>query len=348
MEVLMGVFNKILVIQTAYPGDAILTLPLIQYLNKKYNTNLIDVLCIPATKEIFEASPYVNEAIIVDKKNEHNSFLSLQKFVKKLKQNVYDAVFCPHRSFRSAMITLLLNVKETFGFDNSSVSYAFKNVISYNYSDHEVKRNLLLSGDNFDEENWKILPELNYPDEITGQVNQFLSENNLNKKFITVAPASVWWTKQYPVEYFKKIVEELCNQDEKIILIGSEKDYELCSRLQVNENVINSAGRFSLIGSAALLKKSKLLISNDSAPAHLGMCVDIPVLMLYCSTVPEFGFYPYNDKSFSLSYNDLKCKPCGIHGYDNCPLGTFECAIKLKPAVVMEKIYEILKDEKSN
>ncbi len=78
------------------------------------------------------------------------------------------------------------------------------------------------------------------------------------------------------------------------------------------------------------------------------MCVDIPVLMLYCSTVPEFGFYPYNDKSFSLSYNDLKCKPCGIHGYDNCPLGTFECAIKLKPAVVMEKIYEILKDEKSN
>ena len=77
--------------------------------------------------------------------------------------------------------------------------------------------------------------------------------------------------------------------------------------------------------SIALLKHSKILISNDSAPTHLGVCADIPVLTLYCSTVPDFGFYPYNNRSRWLSYADLTCKPCGIHGYEACPLKHFQC-----------------------
>ena len=57
-------------------------------------------------------------------------------------------------------------------------------------------------------------------------------------------------------------------------------------------------------------------------------CVQIyPVLTIYCSTVPEFGFYPYNKKSSYISFNDLNCKPCGIHGYEKCPIKSFDCGI---------------------
>lgn len=87
-----------------------------------------------------------------------------------------------------------------------------------------------------------------------------------------------------------------------------------------------------------ITKHVKLLISNDSAPTHLGMCADIPVLTIFCSTVPGFGFYPYNEQSKTISFSNLDCKPCGIHGYRKCPIETFDCGYKLLPEMVIEKI----------
>ena len=60
--------EKILFIQTAFLGDAILSLPAIQKLKELNSSMNIDVLCIPETKVIFESSICVNEVIVVDKK----------------------------------------------------------------------------------------------------------------------------------------------------------------------------------------------------------------------------------------------------------------------------------------
>ena len=97
-----------------------------------------------------------------------------------------------------------------------------------------------------------------------------------------------------------------------------------------------------MIESIELLKRVEILISNDSAPTHLGVCADIPVLTIYCSTVPEFGFYPYNKKSSYISYDDLECKPCGIHGLKECPIKTFNCGNLIEPLQVFMKIKEML------
>ena len=89
METLIDKVDRVLVIQTAFIGDAILTLPMLQKL-KQLNPQIeIDVLAIPSTKEIFEASGYVNTVIIIDKKDEHKSLLALNKFIRKLKENNY-------------------------------------------------------------------------------------------------------------------------------------------------------------------------------------------------------------------------------------------------------------------
>ena len=74
--------KKILIIQTAFPGDAILTLPFIQELKKQNPNYLIDVLCIPLTAEIFLAFPYINSVISIDKKGKQKSFFAFIKFIK--------------------------------------------------------------------------------------------------------------------------------------------------------------------------------------------------------------------------------------------------------------------------
>ena len=339
--------KKILVIQTAFPGDAILTIPFIQELKNKYPDYLIDVLCIPATTEIFSASPYVNSVIPLDKRGKHKTFISFLSFVKELKLNNYEIIYSPHRSLRTALIVLNLSLKDSYGFDNSTLKFVFKNIIKYDHAVHEVQRNLNLLQEDYTD-NWKIIPDIVISNESIIKVQKFISENNL-KKIIAIAPGSVWETKRYPIEYYGKIIDNFINSGYQVVLIGGMNDKKLCEQLAKNRsaNIFVTAGDFTFIDSIELLKKSLLLICNDSAPTHLGVCADIPVLTIYCSTTPDFGFYPYNSKSDYISYNDLFCKPCGIHGFNKCPLSTFDCAKRISPEAVIENAEILLANAES-
>ncbi len=326
---------KILVIQTAFPGDAILTIPMIQELKKKNEHFSIDVICIPSTKQIFDSSPAVNSTIVIDKKGVHKNIISFIKCIKKIRANGYNKIYSPHRSFRSAFIVWLLRVKDSVGFSNSSLPFIFNEIVNYSPNAHEVSRNLSLIGYEVDENKWKILPELSVSDSAKEKVNDFLKNNDL-LKFITIAPGSVWETKKYPANYYKQVIEHFIDVGYKIMLTGGADDKNLCDSLIEKQNVINACGMFSFVETVELLKSTNLLICNDSAPTHLGMCADISVLTIYCSTVADFGFYPYNSKSDYLSYSELECKPCGIHGYSECPIGTFDCGKLLKPEILIK------------
>jgi heptosyltransferase-2 len=337
--------GKILVIQTAFIGDAVLTLPMIQKLKEFFPGSQVDVLAIPLTAEIFKASPDVGSVIVMDKKGEHKSFFSLIKLSKQIHDKEYERIYSPHRSFRSAFIVLQSGVRDTFGFSNSSLKHVYKNIIEYRLDHHEVQRNLDLIDFKYSGGNWRILPKVLIAPDIKEKIKCLLIDNGIKESFAVVAPGSVWNTKKYPIEYYESVVSFLRSKC-SVILLGGAGDKEICSRLSEKfGDVITFAGLLNLVESIELLKRAEILISNDSAPTHLGMCADIPVLTIYCSTVDDFGFYPYNSKSRYLSYDDLACKPCGIHGYDKCPISTFACGYELKPESVISKIEEMLSYE---
>jgi heptosyltransferase II len=345
MEILTAEEN-ILVIQTAFIGDAVLTLPMLQKLKEIYPGSRIDVIAIPTTAEIFEASPAVDNVFILRKKDEHKSIFSLKKFVKKIKNNNYTRIISPHRSFRTSLIVMWLGVRESTGFSNSSLVHVYKNIVEYIPAHHEVQRNLELIGINSNGADWEIIPKISINEDIKKKVDDFFLNFRYLNNYYAVAPGSIWNTKKYPEEYYIELINRLSEGSSGVIILGGKDDLTLCERIaaKFGENVISAAGKFSLIESIELLKGAKILISNDSAPAHLGVCADIPVLTLYCSTVPGFGFYPYNPGSSYLSYDELPCKPCGIHGYSQCPINTFECAYNLKPIIVLRKIQEMLNE----
>ncbi len=335
--------QKFLIIQTAFLGDAILTLPMIQVLSKKNPNSQIDVVSIPSTKEIFEASPYVNKVLVLDKRGKHKSLINLYNFVSLIKNENYTRIYSPHRSFRTSLIVLLSRVKETYGFDTSALSFVYKKKIKYESYLHEVERNLKLIGLINERDNWKIKPVINIHDSIVKKIDELLNKIT-GRRIIAIAPGSVWNTKKYPTAYFEKVVDYLIAKNFYVVLIGGSDDKILCRSIsQKYTNSIQSfAGNLNIIESIELIKRCSLILCNDSAPTHLGMIADIPTLTIYCSTIPQFGFYPYNKKSDYLSFNELNCKPCGIHGHDKCPINTFDCGYKLMPEMVIEKIAKLL------
>ena len=336
--------DKILVIQTAFIGDAILTLPMIEKLKEKFPSEDIEVLCIPSTQEIFSASPFVSNVLVLEKRGKHKSLLQMYKFANQIKEKNYSKIFSPHRSLRTSLLVMQSGVKETYGFSNSSMFHVYKHVVDYEFNSHEVQRNLKLIGCDYSSDTWRIIPKVKISEAARSKVIDILASLKPVRNLIAIAPGSIWKTKRYPEEYFREIVKKLLAKSFNVIVIGSEADKELCERIAEldSERVISAAGKISIIESIELLKSVRLLLTNDSAPTHMGVCADIPVLTIYTSTISGFGFYPYNKKSSYISYDNLKCKPCGIHGYELCPIKTFDCGEKLMPQIIITKIEEML------
>jgi heptosyltransferase-2 len=89
--------------------------------------------------------------------------------------------------------------------------------------------------------------------------------------------------------------------------------------------VMNLAGKLTLLQSAALMAGAQHNYVNDSGPLHLASATNAPVSAFFCSTIPEFGFGPLSDKASIIEVQGLDCRPCGLHGHKSCPKGHFRC-----------------------
>jgi len=132
---------------------------------------------------------------------------------------------------------------------------------------------------------------------------------------------------------------------ESVVIIGGKEDVQvskrIVDRLSHKSNVIDLTGSTSLRESFSVVKHSKLLISNDSAPVHIAVSFNTPVVDIYGPTVREFGFYPYRN-GVVVEAEGVVCRPCGLHGHRKCPTGTFECMKKITPQKVLKAVKRFL------
>ncbi|HEX9006414.1 MAG TPA: glycosyltransferase family 9 protein, partial [Bacteroidota bacterium] len=91
-----------------------------------------------------------------------------------------------------------------------------------------------------------------------------------------------------------------------------------------------------------LLRRCRLLVTNDTAPQHLAVAVGTPVVAIFGPTVPRFGFAPIGPLDTVVETPGLVCRPCGIHGGERCPIGTFECMNLITVQHVLAAVDHIL------
>jgi ADP-heptose:LPS heptosyltransferase len=97
---------------------------------------------------------------------------------------------------------------------------------------------------------------------------------------------------------------------------------------------VSLVGGTDLTGLAALLKRARVVIANDSGPAHLAAAVGTPVVALFGPTHEAFGFVPCGPAVRVIS-RDLPCRPCSVHGGTRCPRGRRACLDDIAPAEVL-------------
>lgn len=315
-------FQTFLIIQTAFIGDVILATALIEKIHQHYPEAKIDFLLRKGNEGLLIGHPYLRNVLIWNKKE--SKIPNLLKIIKRIRGNRYDCLINVHRFASSGFITTLSKAKLKIGFDKNPLSFLLDRKIKHEIGSlHEVQRNQKLIED-FTDGNY-ARPKL-FPSSIDFErVKSFHGG-----KYICIAPTSVWFTKQLPPEKWIDFLASIKNNFNKIYLLGAPADQHVCESIRLataDDSVINLCGKLSFLESAALMKDAVMNFVNDSAPMHIASAMNAPVTAVYCSTIPSFGFGPLSDSSFVVETSEkLSCRPCGLHGYKDCPQGHFKCA----------------------
>lgn len=328
--------KKILVIQTASIGDVILMTSVLEKLNQKFPESKIDILIKKENSSLFTQHPFISSLLLFDK-NE-NKYKNILKLIFQIRDEKYDLIINLQRFFSSGLITVFGGAKQTRGFKKNPLSIffskRFNHSISLHSKLHEIERNHNIIKDitNSTAAKCKLYPS---------QHDYAKTSEFKTQKYICIAPGSLWQTKQFPKEQWIAFTSQV-KTDTLIYYIGGKNEFELSEEISQeskHQNSINLCGKFTLLETTALMEHAYMNFTNDSAPLHLASSVNAPVVAIFCSTIPEFGFGPLSDYSHIIqTETDLKCRPCGLHGYQSCPEKHFKCGFNIDPQKLLNII----------
>jgi ADP-heptose:LPS heptosyltransferase len=333
--------KKILIIQTAFIGDTILASHFARAAKELYPNSSIHFFLRKGNESVIQGLPTIEKTWVWDKTG--GKVKNLLNLISELREIKFDIVFNLHRHFNSGLVTARMRADLKIGFKQNPLSFFYTHkvdhVIPHKPEDngkvllHEIERNLQLLQILSPSFKTSIRrPELPLTQKHFDKVASYTQGD-----FFVIAPASVWFTKAWSEHKFRELTKELSHRG-KVYFIGAPSDRELCDRIRGHiPHTENLCGQLSLLDSAALMKTAKRVFVNDSAPLHLASCVNAKTTAIFCSTVPAFGYTPLAEDSVVIDVgNSLDCRPCGLHGHKECPLGHFKCSNEIEIKSVLE------------
>ncbi|KAF0126559.1 MAG: lipopolysaccharide heptosyltransferase II [Elusimicrobia bacterium] len=313
-------YRRILLMQGAFLGDCVLTLPLLKQLRALFPSAAVSVLARPETAGVFaQADP--SAAIIEDRKRSSSFFAEFFRLKRELRKGAFDLAVIPHRSLRSALLARLAGIPRRVGFSSSAGAFLLTDRVPFSWLLHDLERNLTL-----------LLPLKGTPEPVwpglSSPPDPFKKFGLPDRGLFGVNPGSAWPTKCWPAARYAGVIKRLHKERGlRAVLVGGPKEREVAGeveRLAGPGTCFNLAGRTDLGELMAVIRRMSLFITNDSGPMHIAAAYGVPTAAVFGPTTRELGFFPYGEKNEVLE-EFLECRPCALHGSRSCPRGHFLC-----------------------
>ncbi len=324
---------RILLIQTAFAGDALLASSLVADLSDRYPMAALDVLVRQGNEALYADHPRVSRVWVWDKGR--GKYAHLLKLARALRAERFDRVYNLQRHAATGYLTWRSGAPFRAGFSGSPFSALLHRRLRHRLpwpspeGDgflHEVQRNRLLLDPRPAPPR---RPEI-YPDARSRERAEAIAAG---RPVVVLAPASQWFTKQWPAEQWRRLMATI-PAALRVVLIGGPGDRPLADALlDAHPDAVNACGELDVRGSAALMRLAWRVYANDSLPVHLASAVDAPCTAIFCSTRPELGFGPLSRDARVVTSPTPCCSP-GLHGARRCKAGHFRCALDIDAAAV--------------
>ena len=330
---------KILVVAPSWIGDAMLAQPMLVRLKQRYPDAQIDMLAPPWTAALLRQMPEVNAVITNPFPHGALNLFARYRLGRQLRTAGYHKAIVLPNSFKSALVPFFARIPQRTGFVGE-MRYGLLN------DTRKLKKSALpLMVERFAQLAEALGDAIQRPiPQPKLHVSAEQQRNTLKKFGLTVTQQSIAVfcpgaeygpAKRWPVAYFAQLAQQMHAQGYSVWLIGSAKDKEIGDKIVAlgNGDCQNLCGATDLADALVLLSCADLVVSNDSGLMHLAAALDRPMLALYGSSSPRFT-PPLSTQARVLKL-ELPCSPCFKR---ECPLGHFNCMVKLTPHYVAQHI----------
>jgi len=327
---------KFLIIRFSSIGDIVLTTPVIRCLKKQVPDAAVHFLTKSSFLPVVEHNPYIDKI--------HLLAHSWELMIEELKTENYDYIIDLHHNTKTLRVKSALKVK--------SYSFYKLNIEKYIYT--SIKLNILPKVHIVDRY-LKTVESFGVKNDGEG-LDYFIAKEEETKRqdipashsagYVACVIGAALGTKQWPVHKWKEFCRQL---NHPVILLGGPEDVAAGNEIAAVDDikVYNACGKFRLNESADLVRKAKLVVTNDTGLMHIAAAYKKPIISLWGNTVPSFGMTPHYGSGMVpntiVQVNKLWCRPCSKIGYKKCPLGHFKCMEKIEVEQVLQIVKQSLK-----
>lgn len=327
---------RIAVWNTAFLGDAVLSLPLLEALSTAFSKlsqgtvvsePMLDFYVRPGLGSLFAGlssgisepsdvsavqTPYAPVRVTEVPRRGFTQFLR-----EVVRPRGHDLWLGAHPSPRAALASVVSGAPVRVGYSGGVRTLAYNQRVPRRFGElDEIERLLQLlipvqrlyatnlpadftPNDTSGPFHWPHLP---LPPEAEAQADRLFAEHNLSgKPCVGLHPGSAWPTKCWPG--FAGLAQFIVQAGVAVVVLAGPGEEALARKmltdagLQDSPLVTDFSGALKLPVLAACLKRLTVYVGNDSGPLHLAWCQHTPVTAIFGPTVRELGFFPRGERS---------------------------------------------------
>lgn len=302
--------RSILFIRPGGIGDAVLLLRAIRAVSERYPGVTITVLAEKRNATVFSLCGAVSRILLYDRPGELLAAV----------RGAYDVVMDSEQWHRlSALVARFTGAPQLIGYATNNRERMFSHPVAYSHDSHESDSFLALL---------QPLGITHYPD--TDSVIEIperavrAAEHKLaalsGKPFVALFPGASIPERRWGAERFAELARRLQRRGMAVVVVGGKGDEQAGNLIAAKGAGLNLAGRTSLAESAAVIARSRLLVTGDSGLLHIAAELNVPTVSLFGPGI-EKKWAPRNASHMVLNKH-LSCSPCTRFGYTpRCRIG---------------------------
>lgn len=284
--------KKILIETNSNIGDAVMNIPIINFLSKEYPEARFDLICDARSSDIFGDFECVENIFIKNKKDRW----AFVKLLFRLLGTRYDLAI----GLRSDAVPLLINAKKKlYKHDKDGIVCGKASEILCNFS---ILRKYFpaLSESDVDTKIALKKEKVVYARELIGYED--------GQKLLVIAPGANAYGKVWPKENFVELIENIKYKFDKVLLVGSKAERDVCEKISRQTGAMNLAGETTLRQSAALFTLCSFFIGNDSGLGHIAASQGMSCFTVFAhidiSYADPVRYTPYKQEAIFRKSND--------------------------------------------
>ena len=296
--------RSVLLVRPSALGDVCRSVPVLSAMRRIWPAARLGWLVQSEFADAVRSHPALDEIVRFPRNELRGAWKSPRKgkqlleFMRFLRRADWDMVFDCQGLARSALFSRLTGAKNRIGFSGAD-EFAWLNYTNRVSVDetHAVDRMMgLLGGRLLD-----LAPDMRLytPD---SDVQWWNTNGRHSNPYVVFAPKSRWPSKEWPGRRWVELAEGLSETfSGRVILTGSSGEQgavdELAESMKSKGiDAVSLAGRTTIGQTMAVIEKSSLVVANDSAPMHMAVGYDRPLVGLFGPTDPrEVGPYGRDD-----------------------------------------------------